>query len=114
MAYWAVVDSDNEVLNVIVADQTYVDTYGAGEGCQWIETYTDGRRGNFAGRGDIWHPDLEIFTKPKPFPSWVLDGNQDWQAPVAPPVNSTGKFQMRDWSEVDKDWIIYQGSGDLE
>jgi len=42
------------------------------------------------------------FLLQKPYPSWVLDENADWQAPTPMPVVE-GKFFY--WSEDDLTWV---------
>jgi hypothetical protein len=60
MSYWALVNENGEVLNVIVCPafnteqegQQYLQNLGlAGT---WVETYKDGRRGKYAGIADYW------------------------------------------------------------
>jgi hypothetical protein len=44
----------------------------------------------------------ETFILPKPYPSWALDENYDWQPPVPMPV-ADGKMYY--WSEESANWI---------
>jgi len=43
----------------------------------------------------------DIFISEKPFPSWILDENNDWQAPVSFPDD--GKFY--NWDEENTKWV---------
>ena len=42
------------------------------------------------------------FTLPKPFASWSLDANYDWQAPVELPAD--GKIYS--WDESNQVWVL--------
>ena len=53
-------------------------------------------------RGGVgWTFDGTNFIAPKPFESWTLDSNYDWQAPTAKP--NDGKQYV--WFEPNKVWI---------
>lgn len=90
MGYWAEI-KDNVVVNVIVADQTFIDTYPG----QWVETeysdnLADGQksilRKNYASIGGTYDPDRDAFIPPKPYPSWILDEETcTWKAPFPYP-----------------------------
>ena len=60
-------------------------------------------RKNYAGKGSIYHPNLDAFSPPKPYPSWVLDENTAvWRAPVAIPTDG----QEYDWDEATTSWVL--------
>jgi len=40
--------------------------------------------------GGTW--DGTDFILPKPYPSWILNSDKDWEAPVAMPVYEEGKY----------------------
>jgi len=49
-----------------------------------------------------------MFILPKPFASWTLDSNGDWQPPVARPadfvaVNQGGNYK---WNEETQTWDV--------
>tara|TARA_B100000902_G_scaffold308196_1_gene297301 strand:+ start:1542 stop:2150 length:609 start_codon:yes stop_codon:yes gene_type:complete len=46
----------------------------------------DPYRGNAAKIGGTYDPANDVFINPKPFDSWVLDGNYQWQPPVTEPT----------------------------
>ena len=52
-----------------------------------------------AAIGGTW--DGTKFTLPSPFPSWVLNADNDWEAPVAMPVTE-GKYYT--WNEETVSW----------
>jgi hypothetical protein len=53
----------------------------------YIETYVGLSTHNFAGREDsFWHPEHENFYyAAKPFPSWKLNSDCNWEAPISLP-----------------------------
>ena len=79
------------VVNVIVADADFVAT-------QTDKTYVLCTN---AGIGYSYDADLDIFIAPQPYPSWILDGNHDWQPPTPMPVDDK-KYA---WFEPNKVWI---------
>ena len=58
----------------------------------------DGSIGLFTKR--IVNSSKDIFIADKPYPSWALDSNDDWQAPTDKPDD--GKLYY--WNETDKKW----------
>mgnify|MGYP005992001327 CR=1 FL=1 len=44
------------------------------------------------------------FISPKPFASWTLDSNDDWQPPTARPVTDDGTYH--DWNEETQSWDV--------
>lgn len=95
--YFAQLDDKNIVTQVIVADQSFVDSIGG----KWVETFENGsQRYNYAGIGYSYDPDHDAFHAPQPFPSWTLDEKFQWQAPVAMPTDGA----LYSWNETDKAW----------
>lgn len=58
-------------------------------------------RKQFAGIGWRYDADADVFIAPQPFPSWSLNEDHDWQAPVQRP--SEGGPWM--WDEVSQSWV---------
>jgi len=113
MSHFAKIDSNNVVTQVIVAEQDFIDTAKLGDPSLWIQTsYNNNFRKQFAGIGSTYDKINDVFISPKPFPSWTLDTNFDWQPPVADPhperctVNSLpcGTCCYR-WDEDNLTWI---------
>lgn len=97
--YFALVNSENVVEQVIVGPEEYPEENDPGVGKQWVETFMNGQGGkNYAGIGHIYDPAIQDFLSPKPFPSWVQNGNQ-WEAPVAKPE---GDWL---WEESTGSWV---------
>lgn len=51
--------------------------------------------------GGTYRADINEFIDPSPYPSWVLDSNNDWQPPTPKP--NDGK--LYEWSESVLAWI---------
>ena len=72
--------------------------YGAGN---YVQTsYNNKFRKQFAGKGCSYDATKDIFIQPQPYSSWALDGNDDWQPPVAKPDD--GKLYI--WDEATTNW----------
>ena len=111
MAHYAFLDEDNIVTEVIVGrNETEVV-----DGISDWETYYGNRRGQvckrtsfngnvrkqFAGVGYTYDETADVFIAPKPFASWSLDANYDWQAPIEHPAD--GKQYL--WDEANQGWV---------
>jgi hypothetical protein len=106
------------VVQVIVAEQDFFDTFIDNSPGQWIKTSyntsgnvhygPDGNpdggvalRGNFAGVGHTYDHENDVFIEPKPFPSWTLStATWLWEAPV--PLPQDGKKYC--WNESTLNW----------
>ena len=90
------------VINVMVADQDFIDNFIDTSAGQWIETKEDGSiRKNYAGIGYTYDETRDAFIAPKQYPSWTL--NEDtckWECPVAYPDDGN----MYIWNETDQQW----------
>lgn len=112
MAHYAQIDNSGKVVQVIVADQDFINSGAVGDPNTWIQTsynthggqHTQGGtplRKNYAGVGYTYDKDRDAFIPPKPFNSWIL--NEDtglWEAPVAYPDD--GKAYS--WNEENQSW----------
>ena len=106
MAHWAEVDENNIVLQVTVGDNNEPD-----EGYQWLidnlggiwikTSYNNNIRKQYAGIGYTYDSVADVFIVPKPYPSWTLNNNHDWQAPV--PMPTDGKHYS--WDEATTSWL---------
>lgn len=110
MAHYAFLDENNIVTQVITGrnEDEIVDgisnweTYYAdlqGQNC--IRTSYNGRiRKKYAAIGDTYNDEADAFIPPQPYPSWLLDSNYDWVAPV--PCPTEGRWK---WDEAAGDWV---------
>lgn len=100
---------DGIVVEVIVAEQDFIDKLEDSD--SWIQTSynTYGNvnditgnpiRGNYAGLGHIYDEINDVFYKPKPYASWIL--NEDtwlWEAPIPKPDETA-----HSWNEETQEW----------
>ena len=108
MAHYAFLDENNIVTEVIVGiDETKtiegLDTetwYGnfRGQVCKRT-SYNNRIRKQYAGIGFRYDLDADVFISPKPFSSWSLDNNFNWQPPTPRPVKG-----MWVWDEENLEW----------
>jgi len=106
MAHFAKIE-DNLVTQVLVVPDNAEDrgqdylANDLGLGGTWIQTSYNARiRKNYAGIGFTYDPVNDWFVAPQPYPSWSLDENAQWQAPVAYPTDGV----VYQWNEDNKDW----------
>ena len=109
MAHYAFLDNNNIVTEVIVGiDETELiegldpeTWYGnfRGQVCKRT-SYNNRIRKQYAGIGYKYDADADVFVAPQPYPSWSLDENFDWQAPISKPIE--GKWY---WDEEIGNWV---------
>jgi hypothetical protein len=108
MAHYAFLNKDNIVTEVIVGiDETELIEgvlpeiwYGnfRNQTCKRT-SYNGNVRGKYAGIGDTYNEEEDIFVAPQPFASWVRSGSH-WVAPIAKP--NDGKIYQ--WNETEGAW----------
>ena len=116
MAHFAQLDKNNTVTQVIVVANEELLLDGVenedkgiafcksllGEDTRWVQTsYNSTFRKNYAGIGMSYYPVANHFFAPQPYPSWTLDADAQWQAPIAMPIEE-GKFFT--WNETTLSW----------
>jgi hypothetical protein len=128
MAHFAKIDSNNVVTEVLVIDQTEIDTGIWGDPASWIQTsynthggiyYTPNTktpdpdqskafRKNYAGIGYMYlanGPEGKGFVPPSPYPSWVMNSfSYLWEPPVPMPVPNNPPFYI--WDEATISWRL--------
>ena len=57
------------------------------------------------GLGYIYDSNSNVFLEPKPFPSWTLNADNEWEPPVAYPDVANDAPQYT-WNEDSQSWII--------
>jgi hypothetical protein len=95
MPNFAVVDGES-VINTIVADSKQVAEEVTGKTCIEFTTESAEPGGTYSGG---------VFIKKKPYPSWVLDGQNNWQAPVAYPTVDENDPKFYTWDEASTGWV---------
>ena len=126
MAHYALIDSNNIVVDVITGvDENIIQTdldgtqvggtseaweqfyasrpWFAGLTCKRT-SYSGSIRANYAFIGGKYDPDFDVFIAPQPYPSWKLNyTTYQWEAPIAKPEDTDEYFYQ--WSEYNKEWI---------
>ncbi len=113
---------DGKVVQVIVAEPEFFETFVDSSPGEWIQTSYNTRggvhykpnsdepsedqskalRGNYGGIGYVYDRVNDVFYEPQPFPSWSLNKTiWRWEAPVAYPTD--GKIYQ--WNEETKNWV---------
>lgn len=131
MAHFAQINSKGVVEQVLVIDQSEIDTGNWGDPASWIQTSYNTRGGiyyipnsnpptpdpdqskafrkNYAGVGYVflrYGPDGEGFVPQQPYASWVMDSfSYTWKAPI--PMPEDGKYYV--WDEATLSWVIPPG-----
>lgn len=118
MSYFARVDENGIVTNVIAITQETLNTGLWGPPEEWVQTSynthggvhygQDGKpdggialRKNYAGLGYIYDAERDAFYSPSPFPSWTLNEQSClWEPPVPMPTDEN----MYSWDEATQSW----------
>ena len=106
------------VINIIVAEQDFIDSLPTEENIEWVktdcQTYNnkhydlDGKpdsgtpfRGNYAIIGGIYDKEKDIFCAAKPGADWTLDEDLIWQPPIPHPKvhDDTFDLEIFEWDE---------------
>lgn len=67
----------------------------------WKQTsYNEKFRKRYAGFGYTYDADNDVFIAPKPFSSWILNEDFDWEPPIPQP--DTENVWL--WNEEDQKW----------
>jgi hypothetical protein len=144
MAHFAKISETNEVLTVNVVDnkdvlnadgvedetvgQQYLEQHSNWPAHLWIQTSynTQGNvhknggtpfRGNYAGIGNTWDEDNQIFWRKKPYPSWVKHiASASWKSPIGDvPALTAEQISQNEaetnmwyyvWNEDNQSWDL--------
>lgn len=103
---------DGKVVQVIVAEQDFFDTFVDTSPGEWIQTsynthggqHPEGRplRKNYAGIGFTYDRERDAFIPPQPYPSWLLD-EETWLWESPSPYPDDGKIYV--WDEPTLSWV---------
>jgi hypothetical protein len=112
-----------QVLEVIVADASFFDTFVDTSPGTWIQTSYNTRggvyylpnsntpspdqskalRANYAGIGYTYDQTNDVFYAPQPYPSWTISApTWLWQAPVPYPTDGSNYT----WDEATLSWVL--------
>lgn len=127
MAHFAELNDNNEVINVIVIDNFDIldedgnenEAKGIAKAKEitsstndWVQTsYNNNFRKQFGTLGFTYDDSNDVFVAPKPYPSWTLDENYDWQPPVSKPDYDADGSEWW-WQEDSQKWAKLNSEGD--
>jgi hypothetical protein len=122
MAHFAEINENNIVKQVIVinnqvlleADNTESEIKGI-DFCEslyghrnWVQTsYNANFRYNYAGIGYTWDSENNAFYAPQPYPSWSLNEDYKWEAPIPYPEDGSPK-KIYQWNEENQEWKVIE------
>jgi len=111
---------NGKVVQVIVAEADFFETFVDSSPGQWIKTSYNTRggvhyaadgntpdggvalRGNYAGIGFTYDAANDVFYSPKPFPSWTISApTWTWTPPTPYPTDGA----RYNWDEATTSWI---------
>jgi len=110
VAHFAQINENNVVVNVLVVpdDQEHrgqaflADDLGLGG--TWIQTsYNNNFRKQYAMIGGTYDSVNDVFIDIRPFDSWSLDENYNWQPPTPYPDDGN----LYSWNEDNQRWDLY-------
>ena len=132
MAHYAELNENNEVIYVVYMDNEIITDEDGNEveelGIQhlhthhgsdrrWIRTsYRGNFRNKYAGVGDTYREDLDMFISSQPYSSWILNETTgQWEAPIPKPELTQEEIDNRSFytwvnelytSDNTKGWIL--------
>jgi hypothetical protein len=95
MPNFAVLDGEN-VLNTIIAESKAIAEEVTGKMCIDFTTERAEAGGTYVGG---------VFIPRKPYPSWVLNADNTWEAPVSAPEFDPENPKNYTWNEETTSWI---------
>jgi hypothetical protein len=98
MAYFARVEN-GIVTGTLETRKEIVDSGIVGDPLLFVEYSLESKRP--AVYGGTYRADINEFIDPSPYPSWSLDSNNDWQAPVEKPSDGKNYY----WDEPNLQWV---------
>ena len=84
------------VTQAIVAEPEFFDTFIDSSPGKWIES-------SDTGIGFTYDVANDVFIRPKPYDSWTLDEDFDWQPPVEKPDDGEDYI----WNEENQEWDAF-------
>lgn len=120
MAHFAKLNANNIVETVIVVNNNVIKNlefpeseligiefckFLYGENTIWKQTSYNGNfRKRGAGIGFSYNAEKDCFIELQPYPSWILNEECDWEAPIQYPQDGN----LYDWNEETLSWDIVE------
>ena len=99
-----VVNNNEMLVDGIEQEQKGVEFCQSLFGGEWKQTSYNGTiRKQYASVGYSYDESADVFVAPQPFPSWSLDENYDWQAPIGYPADG----KLYSWDEANQVWVEF-------
>jgi|TARA_R110000751_G_scaffold77520_2_gene156315 hypothetical protein len=131
MAHFAELDDNNIVKRVIVVGNDVEtadgplgenDMHVDGEtwcvdllGGNWKQTsYNNNFRKQYCSEGYTYDAAKNKFISPQRFASWALNENDDWQAPVTFPTDTSDTNKRISWNEEGQKWTAVDNSDPIQ
>ena len=122
MGHFAQIDDNDVVVQVIVAEQDFINTGAVGDPSRWIQTSYNTMGGvhrlggtplrkNYAGIGYTYNRQLDAFIPPRPFPSWLLNEETGLYNPPMPMPEDAGSGdppKLYTWNEDTVSWQVVE------
>ena len=128
MAHFAELNENNEVIYVAYMDNEIIEDENGNEVDQlgidhlhthhgadrrWIRTsYRGNFRNKYAGLGDTYREDLDMFISPQPYDSWILNETTgQWEAPIPQPELTEQEIENGSryiWNEETQSWDLVE------
>lgn len=128
MAHYAEINENNEVIYVAYMDNEIITDengneieqlgidhlhYHHGSNRKWVRTsYSGNFRNKYAGIGNIYREDLDIFITPSPYSSWILnESTGEWQPPIPKPELTQEQIDNNQYYEWNEENYVLNNSG---
>lgn len=100
--YFAKVEGDT-VVDIIVADQAFIDNIKDSTPGKWVQTWKDGGlRYNFAQISHVYDKIADAFYRRQPFSKWILNTDTyKWEPPIPRPEE--GYYA---WDDNAGQWVV--------
>jgi hypothetical protein len=113
---------NGQVVNVIVAEAEFFNTFVDTSPGTWIQTSYNTRgnvhydpntnepdggvalRGNYAGIGYTYDQVNDVFYPPSPYPSWTISAETNWIWTAPTPMPTDGQHYV--WDEATTSWTV--------
>jgi hypothetical protein len=103
LTWWAKIEEGQVVDFIIVNADLDGEVFTSNLEGTWLESFDDGRRRQPAQMFGFYDSTKDEFYSPKPYPSWTLDSDNNWNAPTPKP--NDGKNYA--WLEEQLKWLEY-------
>lgn len=103
MSHFSKLDENNIVVEVIKAEQNFINSGAVGDSFLWVQTsYNNRFRGQYGAIGFFYDKQRDVFIPPAPFSTWVFNYDKhEWEPPIPKPDGDSYV-----WDQSTQKWII--------